>query len=101
MLPQPAVKGRLRFLEQPDRIGKAGLHGGGEGQALRRGIEGGGDGDGDLLVVERPAGGGEAAVPGAAQIVEYQGGGADRRNFLLARSSDDPQGRNGASRSAA
>ncbi len=95
VLLQPAVEGRLRFLEQPDCIGEAGVFGRGDGEALGRGVEGGGDGNGDLLVVELPASGGKATVPGAAQVVEYQCGSADRRDFLLAREFRGSPGQEG------
>ncbi len=59
-------------------------------ELLRGGVEGGRDGDGDLLVVEGGALGGEAVVPGAAQVVQDQRGGVHRGDFCLARQVRGP-----------
>ena len=54
-------------------------------QALRGRIEGSGDGNRDLLIIERKPGLGKPAVPSPTQITENQCGGAYRRDFLLTR----------------
>jgi hypothetical protein len=91
---EPAAEGGPGFLRQADSGGKAGVLGGGDGELLLGGVEGGRDGDGDLPVVERAARGGEAVVPGTAQA-------CTREIFAPPGRSEDPHGKNGASRSAA
>ena len=82
---QPAVEGRLRLLQQPHAAGEAGFLRGIQREPLRGGVERGRHRDGDFLRIERAAGSGEAAVPDAAQIIQDERGGADRRDLLRRR----------------
>ena len=67
---EPAVECRLRLLQEPHAARIAGFLRGVERQALRGGVERGGDRDGDVLLVEREAGRGEAPVPGALEVAQ-------------------------------
>ena len=80
---QPAIEGRLRLLQEPHAARETGFLRGVQREALRRGIERGGDRDGDVLRIERGARSGEASVPGAPQVAQDQRGGADGRDLLL------------------
>ena len=82
---QPAIEGRLRLLEQPHAAGETGFLRGIQSESLRGGVERGRNRDGDFLVIERATGSGEAAVPGAPQIVQDERGGLDGRDLLRRR----------------
>ena len=82
---QPAIEDCLRLLEQPHTAGESGFLRGIQSEPLRGGVERGGNRDSDFLVIERATGLGEAAVPGAPQVVQDQRGGLDGRDLLRRR----------------
>jgi hypothetical protein len=75
---QPAVKCGLRFLQKTDALRKAGLARGFQGKPLCDGIEGGGNGDGNVLEIEWESLAGEPRIPSSAQVFKEQGGGPNR-----------------------
>src|SRR5262249_40012283 len=80
-----AIESSLRLLEQSHASWKARLLGSGHRQLLRPRVERSGDGDRDLLIIERKPGRSKPAVPRPPQIVENQCGGAYRRDLLFTR----------------
>jgi hypothetical protein len=79
---QPVIKDCLRLLEEPQAAGESGFLRRIQSEPLRGGVERGGNRDGDFLVIERAIRLGEAAVPGAPQVVQDQRGGSDGRDLL-------------------
>ncbi len=75
----PGVEGGLRFFEKDD-VGETGAGGGLKSQLAGDGVEGGGDGDEDLLLVER--GFGMFRFPGVAEVFEIELRGFDGREFF-------------------
>ena len=79
---EPGVEGGLRLLEQRDLL-RARPPRGLDGQLAGDGVERGGDGQEDVLVLE-PVGGrlaGDPVVPGVAQVGEVGRRGRDRRDL--------------------
>ena len=85
LLLQPPVERRLRLLEQTHMIGEAGLLRGSERQPLRRRVKGGGNGDRNVLGVEREVGAlpCKPGVPRRAKMGKYERRRVNGRDFLL------------------
>ena len=84
---QPPVERRLRLLEQTRMIGETGLLRGGERQPLRRRVKGSGNGDRNVLGVERETGAlpRKPGVPCRAKMSESERRRVNGRDFVLLR----------------
>src|SRR5208337_2086088 len=87
LLLQPPVERRLRLLEQTHMIGETGLLRGGERQPLRRRVKGSGNGDRNVLDVERETGAlpRKPGVPCRAKMTENKRRRVNGRDFVLLR----------------
>ena len=87
LLLQPPIERRLRFFKQTHGSGEAGLLRGCERQPLRRRVEGGGDGDRNILRVECDLGAlpRKPRVPCCAKMGENERRREDGRNLVLLR----------------
>jgi hypothetical protein len=85
LLLEPPIERRLRLFQQTHGIGEAGLLRGCERQPLRRRVEGGGNGDRDVLRVECELGAlpRKPRVPCCAKMGENERRREDGRNLVL------------------
>src|ERR1700722_11397980 len=82
---QPPIKCRLRFFQQTDVFGKAGIVCSVQSELLRRGVKRGRNRNRNFLIVERQSLTGKPCVPSGAQIFEQQGRSTNGRDSFLDR----------------